>query len=72
MHGLSGIVGQEPLVKRLREFAGVYLERGGVPDHILLVGSEGMGKRTIAVAFAEELGAHLTLASAAMLEKRET
>jgi Holliday junction resolvasome RuvABC ATP-dependent DNA helicase subunit len=70
MCALARIIGQEPLVRRVREFARLFHGSGDAPDHVLLIGAEGMGKRTIAQAFAEELGASLTISTATLLEKK--
>src|SRR5271157_4578080 len=51
---LTDIVGQEDAVARLRTFGDYYKSRGLVPEPILLIGNEGMGKRTIARAFLQE------------------
>jgi HJR/Mrr/RecB family endonuclease len=59
MSGMSRIIGQEEIVKRLRHFGSLFAQNGGSPGHILIVGQRGMGKRTIARAFAEEFGMRL-------------
>ncbi len=51
---LANIVGQEEVLARLKSFGDLYSPGGGVIEHILLLGDEGMGKRTIADAFAGE------------------
>src|SRR5437763_599868 len=51
--GFARIVGQEDLIRRLRAFADLYRNNGGVPGHVLLVGPDGHGKRSIACALAE-------------------
>jgi Holliday junction resolvasome RuvABC ATP-dependent DNA helicase subunit/putative sterol carrier protein len=57
--GLMRIVGQQEVLGRLRAFADLYGKRGLVPGHVLLVGPDGYGKRSIAHAFAEEYGCPL-------------
>jgi Holliday junction resolvasome RuvABC ATP-dependent DNA helicase subunit len=51
---LASIVGQEPTIQRLKEFAALYSRSGKAPAHVLLTGTEGIGRRTIARAFAAE------------------
>lgn len=64
-HGFASIVGQEEATKRLWEFAALYLRQGVPPAHVLLTGTEGIGKRSVARAFAAEFGFMLTEASGA-------
>lgn len=53
--GLASIVGQEETVRRLRDFASLFRGTGDVVrGHILLTGSAGIGKRTVARAFGVE------------------
>lgn len=54
--GFARIVGQEDVIRRLRSFADLYRSRTQFPGHVLLVGPDGHGKRSIAHAFAEEYG----------------
>lgn len=68
--GFEGIVGQEQLVSRLREFTYHFRQRGDAPDHILLIGPSGLGQATIANALAGEVGAHAKICDAESLEKR--
>lgn len=52
--GLRTIIGQRACVERLSAFANLHLESKSDIGHVLLFGPDGMGKRTILAAFAEE------------------
>jgi len=64
----ADIIGQPDSVARLRGFVDFYQKNGSTPEHILIIGNEGMGKRTIATAVANELGVALQEVDAAHLE----
>jgi Holliday junction resolvasome RuvABC ATP-dependent DNA helicase subunit len=51
--GLEQICGQAEAISQLKAFADWYKGKGETPEHILLTGADGMGKRTIARAFAK-------------------
>jgi Holliday junction resolvasome RuvABC ATP-dependent DNA helicase subunit len=64
--GFARIVGQQDVVRRLRAFAELYRSKDLAPGHVLLVGPDGHGKRSIARVFAEEYGVNVReLATAA-------
>lgn len=48
------IIGQEKIVTRLKAFTDFFVESGGTPGHVLLIGEDGMGKAGIATAFCNE------------------
>jgi len=62
------IVGQPDCVDRLRAFVDFYRMNGSRPEHMLIVGDEGMGKQTIATAVSNEIGVASQGADAAQLE----
>jgi Holliday junction resolvasome RuvABC ATP-dependent DNA helicase subunit len=70
MNRLAKIIGQEEVIRRLGAFVDLHLKRGNPPEHILLIGPEGTGKRTIAAALAEELHCSLKTASPEALIRR--
>jgi Holliday junction DNA helicase RuvB len=66
---LEDFVGQQ----RVREQLSVVLDaargRGRPPDHVLLSGSPGLGKTTLAMIIANELGAPLRITSGPAIER---
>ncbi|MHB8450056.1 MAG: Holliday junction branch migration DNA helicase RuvB [Mycobacteriales bacterium] len=68
-HRLEEFIGQE----RVREQLGLVLEsarrRGRPPDHVLLSGSPGLGKTTLAMIVAAEVGSGLRLTSGPAIER---
>jgi Holliday junction DNA helicase RuvB len=66
---LSEFVGQE----KVRESLSVYVEaakgRGDALDHTLFYGPPGLGKTTLAILLAHELGVNIKLTSGPILEK---
>jgi Holliday junction resolvasome RuvABC ATP-dependent DNA helicase subunit len=65
--GFSAIVGQEDAIQRLRTMARLYLEASSAPAHFVLVGDQGMGKRTMAYAFAKEFRRNIAVVDARLL-----
>jgi Holliday junction DNA helicase RuvB len=68
-HDLDEFIGQE----RVREQLGLLLagarSRGRPPDHVLLSGSPGLGKTTLAMIVAHELGVGLRMTSGPAIER---
>lgn len=52
----ADIIGQDDSVARLSAFSDFYRKNNSTPEHILILAEDGMGKRTIATALANELG----------------
>jgi Holliday junction resolvasome RuvABC ATP-dependent DNA helicase subunit len=63
-HGFDSIIGQDPTVRRLKEFAALYAQTGAPPANVLLIGPSGIGKLTIGRAFALEYCGKLTVMDA--------
>lgn len=70
MRGLEKIVGQTAIVSRLKALKDFFAGKQAPPGHILLLGPDGMGKRTIALAFAEEFGSTAKIAFGRSIEHR--
>jgi holliday junction DNA helicase RuvB len=70
MRGLEKIVGQTAIVSRLRAVKEFFATRQKPPGHILLIGPDGIGKRTIALAFAEEFGSTTKIAFGRSIERK--
>jgi Holliday junction resolvasome RuvABC ATP-dependent DNA helicase subunit len=66
---LSDIVGQTQAVQRLKPLVELSRERGQPLPHILLVGAEGTGKRTLAAALANEMGVAFVNTAGSSLER---
>lgn len=64
---LSDVIGQSEAVRRLKALAD--RSRNGNPVHFLLIGPDGNGRRTLARAFAREIGTNLVEVSASAAVK---
>src|SRR5215469_3351971 len=66
---LSEFVGQARLREQLTLVLEGAMRRGKAPDHVLLSGPPGLGKTTIAMIIAAELGAPLRITSGPAIER---
>ena len=66
---LADFVGQERVREQLSLIIDAAKGRGRVPDHVLLAGSPGLGKTTLAMIIASELGAPLRITSGPAIER---
>ena len=67
---LEDFVGQERVREQLSLVLRSAQRRGRAPDHILMSGPPGLGKTTLAMIIAAELGAQAGLVGAADLVRR--
>jgi Holliday junction DNA helicase RuvB len=66
---LQEFVGQERVREQLSLVLDAARQRGRPPDHVLLSGSPGLGKTTLAMIIAAELGAPLRITSGPAIER---
>lgn len=66
---LDEYIGQTKIVNNLRIFLKAALRRGEALDHVLLFGPPGLGKTSLAIIVANELGANLKTVHAPSIEK---
>ncbi|MCS6903568.1 MAG: Holliday junction branch migration DNA helicase RuvB [Candidatus Bipolaricaulota bacterium] len=68
-HRLSEFIGQEQLKEQLRLYMEAARARGDVLDHILLHGPPGLGKTTLALIIAAEMGVNIKISSGPAIER---
>ncbi|MDQ3375157.1 MAG: Holliday junction branch migration DNA helicase RuvB, partial [Acidobacteriota bacterium] len=66
---LDEYIGQRKIVNNLKIFLKAALRRGEALDHALFFGPPGLGKTSLAIIIANELGANLKMVSAPSVEK---
>ncbi len=66
---LDEFIGQQKIKDNLRVFMTAALQRGEALDHVLLSGPPGLGKTTLAIIVAEEMGAQVKTTSGPVLDK---
>lgn len=67
--GLDEFVGQRAIIENLRVYVRAALDRGDPLDHVLLSGPPGLGKTSLALILAEELGVSCHTAAGPTLER---
>ncbi|MFQ6117063.1 MAG: Holliday junction branch migration DNA helicase RuvB, partial [Candidatus Bipolaricaulia bacterium] len=66
---LAEFIGQERIKERLRLYLQAAAERGDVLDHILLHGPPGLGKTTLAIIAAAEMGFKIKISSGPVIDR---
>jgi holliday junction DNA helicase RuvB len=67
--GWSDYIGQEQIKKNLGVFIEASKKRGEALDHTLFFGPPGLGKTTLALIIANEMGSNIKVTAAPMIEK---
>ena len=65
----SDFVGQEKIKKNIKIILESAKKRSEAPDHLLLYGSAGLGKTTLAHLVSQEIGSDLKITSGPAIEK---
>src|ERR1700753_4235515 len=68
--GFDEFIGQRKLKENLRVYVEAAKRRRGPLDHVLFCGPPGLGKTTLSLILAAELGVHLSMASGPAVEHK--
>lgn len=67
---LDAFIGQQSVRQQLGIFLEAARQRGEALDHVLLVGPPGLGKTSLAIILASEMGVQITITSGPVLERK--
>ncbi len=67
---LGDFVGQDSVCEQLGIFLEAARQRGEALDHVLLAGPPGLGKTSLALILASEMGVEITVTSGPVLERK--
>lgn len=67
---LEGFIGQESVRQQLGIFLQAARQRQEALDHVLLAGPPGLGKTSLAIILAGEMGVEITITSGPVLERK--